>query len=181
MSKKSQKKVKEVLSWLVPLVAVIALVVWIATLPKKPGTDVVSRQGIHAHPQILITINGEPQTISGGIGLGGVHSDIHTHDPDNVLHVEKSGVVREANITVGNFFKIWRKDFSSTSILGNENSEDGVVTMFVNGVPNDLFDKYQMQDGDVIEILFGPVGTLPAEEEVKESEQEEEREESSQE
>ena len=152
--KKQYKKIKGVLFWILPLALLVAVAVWIFTLPKKEGADVVARSGIHVHPTISIKIKGEEVTIPGRIGLGGIHRDIHTHEPDNTLHVEKSGTVRERDITVGNFFEIWGEEFSSTSILDNLNGPGGTVKMFVNGEENFEFKNYKMNDKDKIEIIY---------------------------
>lgn len=152
--RESYKKIKTIFMWAVPLVLAGGLVVWIVTLPKKPDTEVISKIGIHTHPQLLITIKGENVVPRGGIGLGPIQLGIHTHDPDNVLHIEKNGTVRESDITVGKFFEIWGKDFSNSTILGNVNGPDGTVTMLVNGEENFEFEKYKMQEGDKIQILY---------------------------
>ena len=149
------KRIKGVLLWAVPLIIVAALAVWVFTLPKKSDSQVISRYGIHIHPSLFIRINGEGVTVPGNIGLGRpIPLNIHTHNPDNILHVEKNGIVRERDITVANFFRIWRKDFSGSSILGNENGPQGTVRMFVNGEENFEFEKYQMRDRDRIEIIY---------------------------
>jgi len=148
------KKIKSILWWGIPLVIVFVLVAWLFSLPKKSDAKVISRSGIHAHPVIFISINGENIPVPGNIGLGGIQRGIHTHESDNVLHVEKSGTVRERDITIGNFFEIWREDFSSVSVLGYKNGSEGTVRMFVNGEENFEFENYQMLDRDKIEIIY---------------------------
>jgi len=148
------KKIKSILWWGIPLVIVLVLVAWLFSLPKKSDAKIISRSGIHTHPTIFVSINGENITVPGSIGLGGLQRSIHTHEPDNVLHVEKSGTVRERDVTVGNFFEIWGEDFSSISILGYENGSLGTVRMLVNGEENFEFENYQMRDRDRIEIVY---------------------------
>ena len=148
------KKIKSILWWGIPLVIVFVLVAWLFSLPKKSDANVISRSGIHAHPTLFISINGENITVPGIVGLGGLQRSIHTHKSDNVLHVEKNGTVRERDVTVGNFFEIWGKDFSATSVLGYENGSPGTVRMFVNGEENFEFENYQMRDRDRIEIIY---------------------------
>lgn len=35
---------------------------------------------------------------------------VHTHDDLLVIHLEFSGIVREKDVMLGEFFKSWRKD-----------------------------------------------------------------------
>jgi len=148
------KKIKKNALWIVALGVVGYGVFWIVTLPKIPQSELVSSTGIHWHPNISITIKGEEVNIPSGIGIGAVHNPMHTHEADGTVHMEYSGVVRESDTLLGNFFKVWGKDFSKDSILGNTNGEEGVVTMTVNGVKNLEFENYTMKDGDMIKIIF---------------------------
>src|SRR3989338_10620211 len=61
-----------------------------------PADQVVARSGLHWHPKVTVTIKGEKQEIPANLGLGAVHSKIHTHDQDNkqgVVHMEMQGIV----------------------------------------------------------------------------------------
>ena len=145
---------KKVFVWIIVL-GVVALIVWaIASAPKTPEEEIISRNGIHWHPEISIIINGEEQEISAGIGLGAVHNPMHTHDPDGVIHLEFSGTVRENDIRVDKFFGTWKKEFNSECIFDFCNGPDGSVRMSVNGEENTEFDNYIMQDEDTIEIRY---------------------------
>ena len=147
---------KKVILWIIAL-GVLALIVWaIASGPKTPQEDIISRSGIHWHPTLSILINEEPQEISGNIGITGVHrpQSIHTHSPDGVIHVEFSGTVRQDKIRLKEFFRVWRKDFNSECIFDFCNGEEGTVKMLVNGEENFDFENYLMQDGDRIEIRY---------------------------
>ena len=120
--------------------------------------QIVAQNGIHWHPKLTITIKGKKQEFANGIGLtGNVHQKMHTHDEDykdGVVHMEMQGVVTKEDTKIGNFFKIWRKEFSSTKIFDKSNGNDGKVTMLVNGKENSDFENYKMHDGDKIEISY---------------------------
>jgi len=152
--KESNKKVKEVLIWVISLGLVGYAIFWVMTLPKLPQTAVISQSGIHWHPNISITIKGEKIEIPAGIGIGAVHNPMHTHEADGTVHMEYGGIVREKDTRVGNFFKVWGKDFDATGIMGNKVGVGGGMIMMVNGVENTEFDNYLMKDGDKIEIIF---------------------------
>ncbi len=122
-----------------------------ASIPKG---NIISRNGIHWHPQLSISIKGKQQEIPKDIGIGAVHQRIHTHDASGTLHMEMSGLVTRDETKLGNFFKIWGKTFNREQILDKKNREEGKVKMFVNGKENNKFENYLMKDGDKIEIRY---------------------------
>lgn len=148
------KKITATLAWLVPAGVFVAGVIWVAALPKIPQSTVVSSNGIHWHSHISITIKGEQVEIPTGIGIGAVHNPMHTHEADGTIHLEYGGVVKENDLRLGNFFTVWGKDFSATSIMGNKSGEGGTVRMLVNGAENTEFENYLMKDGDKMEIIY---------------------------
>ena len=136
------------------------LLVW--TIAKQPPAtevstaenSIVSKTGIHYHPKLDIYIKGQLQTIPTDVGLGAVHLPIHTHDADNIIHLEFSKLVTLDNTRLEEFFKIWGKQFNSNCIFDNCNGPNGTVKMFVNGQPNNEFEKYPMKTDDKIEIRY---------------------------
>lgn len=123
-----------------------------------PEDQIVARGSLHWHPNLEIYIKGEKQEIPVGIGLSGnVHQEMHTHDEDakdGVIHMEMQGLVTKDETRLGNFFKTWGKEFSSTKIFNKINGEEGKVTMKVNGTGRVEFENYEMRDGDKIEIRY---------------------------
>lgn len=148
-------KIKEILWWAIPLVLLVALVLWVFTLPRKEGTKIMP-QGVHWHATLAIKIKGEAVSIPGNIGLGPVSQPTHTHEPDGRLHFHAwpGGVLRESDLTLKRFFSLWGKDFSRESLMENKTGPDGTVHMFVNGTENFDFEKYNIQDGDRIELTY---------------------------
>lgn len=125
--------------------------------PSVPESEIVTRNGMHWHPKLTITIKGKKQEFPANLGIGAVHQKIHTHDEDakdGVVHMEMQGVVIKDDIKLDNFFRIWGKDFNSTQIFDNKNDADGTVKMTVNGKENIEFENYKMRDGDQIEIKY---------------------------
>lgn len=122
-----------------------------------PKDQIVAENGIHWHPRLLISIKGQKQEIPANIGIGAVHQKIHTHPEDNkegVIHMEMQGIVTKDDTKLGNFFKIWGKQFNSTQIFDKKNGKEGKVKMLVNGKENNSYENYQMRDNDIIEILY---------------------------
>lgn len=116
-----------------------------------PEGDVISRNGIHWHPQLSILIKGKQQEIPANLGIGAVHQPVHTHDSSGTLHLEIGGVVTRDKIKLGNFFRIWGKKFSSECVI---DECGGKVTMLVNGKENTEFENYLMKDKNNIEIRY---------------------------
>lgn len=119
-----------------------------------PEEEVISRSGIHWHPQLSIYIKGKQQEIPKDFGIGAVHLPIHTHDSSGTLHLEMGGTVTRDKIKLGHFFQLWSKEFNSTQIFDKKNGEEGRVKMFVNGKENTEFENYLMKDKDNIEIRY---------------------------
>lgn len=125
--------------------------------PKSQNTDseVVARNGLHWHSNLTINILGDYQDIPAGIGLAGLpHKPMHTHDRDNVIHMEFAGLVLKKDIKLGKFFQAWGKTFNKECIFDKCSGGQGTLKMLVNGSENLEFDNYMMKDEDKIEIVF---------------------------
>src|SRR3990167_8919025 len=122
-----------------------------------PNDQIVVQNGLHWHPKLAVYIKGEKQEFTDSIGLGAVHQKMHTHAEDykdGVVHMEIEGLVTKEQTRLGNFFRIWGKEFSSTQIFDKTNGPEGTVKMSVNGKVNTDFENYEMKDKDLIEITF---------------------------
>ena len=135
-------------------IAVIVIVVsgsigvfgwYLATRPPIPEGEILSRSGLHWHPELAIFVKGEKQEIPANLGIGTVHNPMHTHDSSGVIHLEFQGVVRKDDLKLGRFFELWGKDFME---LGSS------VKMTVNGKENTELGNYVMQDKDKIELRY---------------------------
>ncbi|KKW19978.1 MAG: hypothetical protein UY63_C0004G0063 [Parcubacteria group bacterium GW2011_GWA2_51_10] len=112
---------------------------------QSSDPDIVARSGMHWHPQLEIYVKGEKQEIPQNVGIGAVHSPMHTHDDLPIIHLEYSGVVRNDDIMLGQFFKVWERDMNS---FGSN------MKMTVNGEESTEFGDYVMRDGDKIELRY---------------------------
>ncbi len=122
-----------------------------------PKDQIVAENGLHWHPKLAIYIKGGKQELADGIGLGAVHQPLHTHTEDykeGVVHMEMQGVVTKDDTKLGNFFRIWGKEFNSTQIFDKKSGAEGTVRMTVNGKENTDFENYMMKEGDTIEIRY---------------------------
>ena len=152
-------KKNKIWTWLFIVILLVGLggLLWFATTPA-PGSDqanpMVSYSGLHWHPHLSIMIKGQIQEIPAGIGLGATESPVHTHEADGIIHLEFVGPVRESDITLGKFFKLWGKRFSSDCIFDDCTGVAGMVKLFVNGQENFLFENYSMQEKDEMEIRY---------------------------
>ncbi|MBI2355879.1 MAG: hypothetical protein HYV13_01565 [Candidatus Doudnabacteria bacterium] len=129
--------------------------------------DVISQEGIHWHPKLVVYINGEIQEIPANVGIGTQYSsnrfydpmmqmtNIHTHDNSGQLHWEvMSGPVRKGDIRLKNFFEIWGKTFNSSQIFDSVSNDKLKVKMFVNGQVNEDYENYIVKDKDKIEMRY---------------------------
>src|SRR3989344_1201219 len=114
--------------------------------------NIISKNGLHWHPELSIYINSKKQLIPKDIGLRAVHQPIHTHDDTGVIHMEMQGIVTDDQTKLGNFFKIWGKQFNKDCIFDSCNGKDRKMKMMVNGKQNNEFENYLMHDKDKIEI-----------------------------
>jgi hypothetical protein len=93
----------------------------------------------HIHAHIAIFVNGQPELLAAGIGIGpplvfqngfvvggSCFSWLHTHDQTGVVHIE-SPITR--TYTMGDFFDIWGQPLSTTQV----GPVHGNVTAFLNG------------------------------------------------
>ena len=121
---------------------------------SMPNSEIVTRNGIHWHPELSIKILGQKIEIPANIGLGITERPIHTHDDMGVIHLEFPGLVKKDDIKLGKFFQIWGKTFNKDCIFDKCAGPEGQVKMIVNGKENSEFENYIMKDGDKIEIIF---------------------------
>lgn len=154
-SKKTIKRISKI-ALIVVLVGggIGALGWWIVKQPQTPPSDIISKSGIHWHSELSIYINGQKQEIPANIGIGVTHQPIHTHDATGVIHLEIQGLITKDSIKLGQFFKIWGKQFNANCIFDSCNGPGGKVKMLVNGRDSADFDNYLMQDKDKIEIRY---------------------------
>jgi hypothetical protein len=144
-----KRHTKRIINWTIGLALVIipigGLIWYSVTRPPIPESDIVSRNGLHWHPELAIYVKDIKQEIPANIGMGGVEMPVHTHDSTGVIHLEMSGLIRKENITLNQFFKVWGKDINS---FGTN------LKMTVNGKENTDYGNYLMQDKDKIELRY---------------------------
>ena len=137
------------------LILVAGLIGFFIYNKSRPAdADVISKQGLHWHPELSIEIKGQKQEIPANLGIGLVHAPIHTHDNSGIIHLELDGLVKKNDIRLNQFFKIWGRQFNLNCIFEFCSGPDGAVKMFVNGQENKEFKDYQMRDKDKIEIKY---------------------------
>jgi len=131
-----------------------ALILFISNQPKISESEIISRNGLHWHSEVNVKILGEVQNIPANVGMIPVERYLHTHEPNNVIHMEFPGQVLKNDLKLNQFFKIWGKTFNKDCIFDKCSGSEGKVKMLVNGKENFEFENYVMRDGDKIEITF---------------------------
>ncbi|MEK7134398.1 MAG: hypothetical protein AAB805_00140 [Patescibacteria group bacterium] len=146
-------------TWLFGVIAVALLLFggsWFSgRLADKDGgseNPIIAKKGLHWHSKLSLTARGENVVVPPNIGLGAVHNPIHTHDEESdVIHMEFEGIVRQDNVRLKEFFKVWNKQLSAACLL---DECGGVVTMRVNGATSTEFGEHVMGDGERIELFY---------------------------
>jgi len=147
------------------ILGVIGFVIFALTRPevltnnqisnKSSDPNVVSENGLHYHPKLVIYINGEKQTIPSGIGLTGTeHKSPHTHDETGELHWENQGRVTKDDLRMGKLFESMGKKFTSTELLDKTDPSGSKITMTVNGEKNLELGNHLVADKEEIEIRY---------------------------
>jgi hypothetical protein len=144
--KKTAKKIFKIILMAFLAIGSIGWLIWhVANLPKISESEIISRNGIHWHPELSIVVRGVKQEIPANIGFGAVEMPMHTHDNTGIIHLEFGNLVLKSDITLNNFFKVWGKDLWSFGAN---------VKMTVNGKENTEYENYMMQDNDKIELWY---------------------------
>ena len=130
------------------------LVGWFLVSRFSSDPEIIARNGIHWHPDLIIKINGQVQEIPENIGMIPQEMPIHTHTNDGIIHLEFSGLVKKDDTKLGKFFQIWGKTFNKDCIFDKCSGPEGKLRMTVNGKENSDFENYLMRNGDKIEIIF---------------------------
>lgn len=168
--------VKKIRNWTI-FIVVIGLIIWgvIALIPennvKELNVDISGKSidipsgAVHWHPRLTIKIDGEITPIPSNIGisvgkivdtqLSGMRmSATHTHETDGTIHLENNNPSKKPeSLTLGYFFYVWDKSFSSTCIF-EYCTDKGELKMYVNEVENNEFENYIMNDKDEILIEY---------------------------
>lgn len=146
VSAEKKRTLRKVLNYGIFIVIIGGIIWYAASRPSIPETEIVSRNGIHWHPEITIFVNGVKQELPANLGVGPAGmAPIHIHEPNGVVHLEYPGKVLKKNISLSKFFQLWEKKFDSFGTL---------ISMKVNGVENTELENYAMQDKDIIELRY---------------------------
>ncbi|MBH05529.1 MAG: hypothetical protein CMJ20_04330, partial [Phycisphaeraceae bacterium] len=124
----------------------------------------------HVHQSLDIRIHGQTIAIPSHIGVSaqGVTSFTHTHDADNKVHIHPlfNGQTPSQYLTLGDFFNTWQNHaglagnnpnaiFNQSQIMEHVADGQNTIRMYVNGVLNDQYENYVLQEGDDIVIAYG--------------------------
>lgn len=121
----------------------------------------------HDHVTLKVFVEGEQQTIPGGIGINSgvcnqqdanMHA-VHTHNEGGTLHIEMND---GGDVSLGVFFDIWGVHFDETGIFDHRVNDTHSMRMhvFASGSEAseanqvDSFDDYLLQNSEVIEVYF---------------------------
>jgi hypothetical protein len=146
------KRRKNVLMIGIPIVsAAIVLGVVFGIQASEQGT-MGTKMVMHIHPQITVSINGQPTIIPENVGIDNTlwkdhsldkygmqgMSPLHTHDNSGTLHVESTA---NRNYTLGEFVNVWG---------GLDTGSEKVLKVTVNGQPISDWKNHVLKDKEKI-------------------------------
>jgi|GEM_PF-638511 len=100
----------------------------------------------HIHPEIQIVVNNVTQEIPKDIGIQpGCMTSIHTHEGGGIIHVESPV---QKDFTLGDFFAVWKQDFSKDKILTHAVSNSTEIVVTVNGERVETYEHTILKDKD---------------------------------
>lgn len=106
----------------------------------------------HIHPELMIVINDKEELVPQNLGVGSTcMTAIHTHGEKNVLHVEAPV---QKDFTLGDFFAVWKKDFSKTKLLDSVVNDKSEIVVSVNGQRVGTYENTILRDKDKIVISY---------------------------
>ncbi len=88
----------------------------------------------HYHPQLAVFVGDQPVPVPANIGVDpatGAMSSLHTHSPDEILHIEAD--VPGEVFTLGQFFTEWGVDLTTRQIGAVHAKPGEAVAVTVNG------------------------------------------------
>ncbi len=100
----------------------------------------------HFHPKLTILVDGTEEKIPADVGLSGsCHLPLHTHDADNIVHVE-SQVIKD--YTLGQFLEVYGKPIQR---------EGYILKMTVDENPSNELENLVLKDKQEIVLDYQSV------------------------
>ncbi len=133
--------------------AVVASTLTTRQIALTCTTDMATQ--FHIHPNVQIMVNGKQQVIPANLGIGATcMTSIHTHDTTGKIHIESP---EKRDFTLGDFFAVWKQNFSSTQLLSNTTDATHSIKVTLNGKEVSTYENTVMNDGDNIVISYEPI------------------------
>lgn len=112
-------------------------------LVQLTGVECLTSEEFHLHPHLTIKINGEEEPLPANIGIyEGCTQELHTHEPDGVIHVESD---IDKGYTFQNFLNVW----------GLSLEQEGYITrLTVDGVYNNNDTNFKLAEPQEILLEF---------------------------
>lgn len=128
---------------------------------EAAGVPPIGDEAYHVHALLSVFVEGEQVPVPTIIGIdqsSGLHSPLHAHTPDGVIHFEADD---PSPFTLQQVFTMWGVDFGADR-LGAYTPKDGnQIYVYVNGTPVNDPASYEIEDGDNVVVAHGTDGSFP--------------------
>lgn len=120
--------------------------------PRKQCMEHSLSLTMHIHPELKITIDGQPIIIPANVGvLPNCMQALHTHDATGKIHVEYP---EQHDFKLGDFFANWGQTLAKTQLMDKTVDANDNLTMTVDGQPSSDFADLILHDGQQIDIQY---------------------------
>ena len=116
----------------------------------------------HVHPKISVMVGERAISVAPNMGIGRVHTPLHTHEPDGVIHVEGA-----QDATLGQFMALWGVDFRRDRLGPYRSQGPDRLRMWVKAPKAEAFAErppdpsLRLEDGQEIYLFYGPPSQAP--------------------
>jgi hypothetical protein len=116
----------------------------------------------HVHPKLNVIVRERAIPLAPNMGIGAVHTPLHTHEADGVIHVEGA-----QDATLGQFMALWGVDFGRDRLGPYRAQGPNGLRMWVKAPKAKAFEErppdpsLRLEDRQEIYLFYGPPSQAP--------------------
>ena len=116
----------------------------------------------HVHPKLNVIVGERAISVAPNMVIGAVHTPLHTHEPDGVIHVEGA-----QDATLGQFMALWGVDIERDRLGPYRTQGPNRLRMWVKAPKAKAFEErppdpsLRLEDRQEIYLFYGPPSQAP--------------------